>query len=465
MKLVVTLKLLLLAALGIMVPLCSSTGQQGFSPAEIRAVQNFWSAPNRYTSRDAFERSVNGPWQPRLTVEGSTWLWSYGRAARGTTAKLPAGATPPTANPRMKDWDAWIDLRYSMDEYLASVECAGKNGFLATTTPPPDPGPAPDDLVALAGTPPVFVSAAKPALHSIRFDDLVLSFKDNTAVRRKYAYYRFADGVMDGGQPMKGKTIDDLRPLFTKAGVSDSELRVMAAVSLLEGGFDSLNTYDTGYVSVGFIQFASLGKGAGSLGQVLLTMKAANPQAFERDFKRYGLDVDASGTLMALDIESGLTCTGAEANSLIIKDKRLAAVFARAGKVCEPFKIAQIQTAKARYYPADDDVTVTIAGVPRILKVRDIVKTEAGMATLMDRKVNTGEFGNFVEVLNSFCDAYGFTDPTDLALVEYQVVRAMKFRKDYMLAAELSKPRDLGIALSRGGQGRGGSTTGGTTGH
>ena len=463
MKIVLPLKLFVLVIVAAAATWKTMPAQTAFSPAEAAALQSFWSKPGRYQTAEAFGPSTNGPWQARLTPEGSTWLWAYGRAARGTTAKLPTGAVPPTANPRMKDWDAWIEARYATDEFRANVVAATKNGLNVLTAPPPEPGPVPDDLLDLAGEPPVFVAAVKPMVHSIDFGDVRLSFKDNTAVRRKYAYYRFAEGVMDGGSPMKGKTVEELKPLFRKAGVTDSELRVMSAVSLLEGGFDSLNTYDTGYVSVGFIQFASLAKGSGSLGQVLLAHKQADTRSFQADFRRFGIDVEPDGTLVALDIETGNTLSGPAANSQIIKDKRLAAVFARAGKLSEPFKIAQIRVAKDRYYPADDEVTFNMAGAPCKVKVKDVFKTEAGLATLMDRKVNTGEFGDLGNVLTGFSEAYGLTKPEELALLEYQIVRAMRFRKDYMEAADLTKPRDLGIALSRGGQGRSG-TTGGTTG-
>ena len=105
----------------------------------------------------------------------------------------------------------------------------------------------------------------------------------------------------------------------------------MRAVSILEGGFDSVNTYDTGYVSVGFIQFASLKEGGGSLGAVLKNFKAADPLAFASDFHRFGVDVDETGHLVVVDPTSGAVATGAEANARIIEDKRLIAVFGRAG--------------------------------------------------------------------------------------------------------------------------------------
>jgi hypothetical protein len=43
---------------------------------------------------------------------------------------------------------------------------------------------------------------------------------------------------------------EELNRIFAASGLTPVEARVMRAVSLLEGGFDSINTYDTGF-SVG----------------------------------------------------------------------------------------------------------------------------------------------------------------------------------------------------------------------
>ena len=70
-----------------------------------------------------------------------------------------------------------------------------------------------------------------------------------------------------------------LKALFAAAGFTGSEQRVMKAVSRLEGGFDSVNTYDTGFVSIGFIQFITEGEGKGSLLEVLQQEKADQTDA------------------------------------------------------------------------------------------------------------------------------------------------------------------------------------------
>ena len=189
---------------------------------------------------------------------------------------------------------------------------------------------------------------------------------------------------------MRSISGDRIDHLFRLAGVEPKVANVMKAVSALEGGFESVNTYDTGYVSVGFIQFASLKEGAGSLGAMLLRYKTGDATNFDHDFRQYGVDVTSNGQLAVLDPATGQECQGPDANARIIADKRLIAVFGHAGSQSDAFIAAQIAAAKDQFYPGADTVSVMLGGQPQVVKVSDLIASEAGMATLMDRKVNTG---------------------------------------------------------------------------
>ena len=437
-----------------------------FSPEETQSIQKFWSESKRHVVTFLPEADLNGPYAARQTPEGSKWLYDYFKA-RGNAGKIIPGTTPDALNDRQKEWDVWIESQYTWDEWQAKLYSWEMNqretGRSLTPPTPPNnqlpsqPAPIPTDLLKLAGEPPKFVTAVTPRYYKTDFGDFIHAAADNTPIRRKYAYYRFAEGIMDGGEPMKGN-IDKIKPLFAKAGISDSQMRVMGAVSLLEGGFDSINTYDTGYVSVGFIQFASLSGGAGSLGQVMLNMKNSHPDAFNKDFRRFGLDVTPEGALVALNLETGEAKIGPDANTEIINNRRYASLFVRAGRLSEPFKLAQIRVAVDAYYPADDTIIVNIGGAPQTARIKDFIRTEAGMATLMDRKVNTGKYGDFVQICETYAADYGIQQVRDLAKLEYQITRAMKYRKDYMTPEyALSKPRDLGLIPSRGGNRTGGT--------
>jgi hypothetical protein len=435
-----------------------------FTPDEIVQVKNFWSEPNRHVVSFLPDSDINGPYQPRLSPEGSTWLLKYFKA-KGSGGKIVPTETPAANSDRQKVWDAWIDSEYNWDEWQATIRSWDLNQKATgrrlpdpvppTGLKPPQPDPIPADLKQLAGEPPKFVEAVTPRLFKTSFPDFIHIAPDNTKVRRKFAYYRFREGIMDAGTPIRPQ-LDKLVPLFEKAGVDESKLRIFSAVSSLEGGFDSINTYDTGYVSVGFIQFASLGGGSGSLGQVMLDMKKESPVDFQNNFRRFGLDVTPKGELAALNLETGQIKIGSEANAEIINNRRYGSTFVRAGKFCEAFKLAQIRVAMSQYYPAEDTVTVTLNGVPQTGKIKDFITTEAGLATLMDRKVNTGKYGDLVQILENMAADYGFTSLKDFAKLEYQITRAMIWRKDYTGPEyALTKPRDLGLTKSRGGGDRG----------
>ena len=436
-----------------------------FSPEERQTIAQYWDTPDRYVRGFVPDHPTLGSWRARPTCEGSTWLHKYYKTRTGNAKVIP-GQPPAPVTERQKVWDAWIDLRYNRDVFLAESKAREENEkelgrALATPLPKDavDPGAIPPDLKDLVGAPPVFSKALQPGHHTINFHDgKVLSYSDNIATRAKYAYLRFADGVMSGGTRVRTMPKSELDQLLRRAGINESEARVFAAVSLLEGGFDSLNTYDTGFVSVGFIQFASLTAGAGSLGQVLLRHKTLHPNEFQRDFRHFGLDVSPIGQLVALDIDTGIEAVGPDANLVIIRDKRLAAVFQRAGQISTPFRVCQLIIAKESYYPADIPLSVSVNGKTYSGRVRDVFRTEAGIATLMDRKVNTGKLGDLNERLAQVMDYYAFNSLAEASQAEYQLVRMLKYREDYLDDVALSRPRDLSVELSRRGSRSGNRT-------
>lgn len=412
---------------------------------------------DRYSVSLPKDAATNGPWQVRQTVTGSKWLLDYARKL-GESKRLVPTQSAVGQNP----WDQWISKRYAMDAWLAGEFARSSNeqfGVKGKPAPKPaEPGPIPSELLALAGNPPPFLEAVTPRRHSIRFaDGLVLEYNDSTKVRDQYAYYRFHEGVMSVGKRMKDLPAGELDALCKSAGIDESAKRVMQAVSLLEGGFDSVNTYDTGFVSVGFIQFACLTEGGGSLGDMLALMKKESPDAFRQNFRQYGLEVSPEGLLIALDLSTGAELVGPDAAAQIIRDKRLISVFQRAGLQCREFRVAQLRAAKQNFYPADDIVTVTVDGVAMSARVGDIFRSEAGMATMMDRKVNRGKLDPLQSVLSEAMNEYGIKDIALAYTIEAVLIPRLKYRKDALADPSLSKPKapPMPLPASRDG-GRGG---------
>jgi hypothetical protein len=426
-----------------------------FGSNDIRHVQDFWNSPGRFFIQAPPERTTTGPWVVRLSPDGSYWLGNY-NAARGAGKNAVQRAGLPSAE-LQKQWDAWIVAKVNYDRYNAGIAVAEANSrYLGhdvsnTIAGAPDPGPEPDSLVSFAGRPPDFAAAVVPNQYLVNFPDgSSIKIADNPPMRANFPAYRFPQGVMSAGVPVRTMPAEELNGLFDSAGVDPSAQKVMRAVSLLEGGFDSVNTYDTGFVSVGLIQFACLSTGSGSLGHVLQREKANDPEAFQNDFHQYGLDVTDTASLVALDLENGSELTGGQAARQIINDKRLVAVFQHAGQTSRAFRVAQIQIAKEQYFPANDVVSFVSDGQPVQCKVCDFIHSEAGLATLMDRKVNTGKIDPLQSVVSQIALESGCHTPADLSLHEREIVLACKYRKDFTLDNTLTQPAAGPLSSRRG---------------
>jgi len=261
-------------------------------------------------------------------------------------------------------------------------------------------------------------------------------------VSPRYPSYRSDEGVISGGASLKGMPAGELDALMRAAGLTPFEAHVVGAVSRLEGGFDAVNTYDTGFVSVGFIQFITAAGGDGSLASVLAAEKVNAPADFARDFHVRGIDVTPGGPYAAVDPATGAELTGPEAVQKTIHDPRLVAVFQAAGRSSRAFRVAQIQTAKRGYYPADDPITVTMpTGAALTGRVGDVLRSEAGMATAFDRKVNTGHAAPEVAAaVQSVMVAHGLASLADVAPYEREVITALKYRADFLADQTLTQP-------------------------
>jgi len=118
-------------------------------------------------------------------------------------------------------------------------------------------------------------------------------------------------------------------------------------------------------------------------------------------------------------------------------------VFQVAGRSSRAFRVAQIQTAKRGYYPAADPISVTLLGGATLTgRVGDVLRSEAGMATAFDRKVNTGHAAPEVAAaIASVMTAHGLKSLADVAPYEREVVAALKYRADFLADPTLGQPQ------------------------
>jgi hypothetical protein len=435
-----------------------------FSNKERAAIVAYWNAPGHYSLSAPPEAATNGPYVVRLTPEGSTWFPAYQHVVAGAGKSLPPTRdAKPTRGP-YAEWEAWVAARLAYDRAAAQQAADAANKAVLkgmavpenplpslTATPaaqlltpplPTAPGPIPAGLLAACGNPPAFAGVVAPLQYQVTFDksDEVFTYTDNVKLRDRYAYYRFHRGTVAYGTRLKDMPTEERDRLFHAAGFSPSEQKIFGAVSGLEGGFETVQTYDTGYVSIGFIQFVTLAEGKHDLSNVLLQEKTDHADDFEKDFRRFGIDVRPDRSLVVLDPATGAELSGNPAVLKIIDDKRLTAVFQRAGRRT-PFRVAQIKVAKAYYWPDADPVVATLPdGTAVTGRVGDLVKSEAGLAILLDRKINTGNIRLLSDVLCRCMAAHGCKTIADASLYEKEIVSALKYRADFLADTTLGQP-------------------------
>ncbi len=419
-----------------------------FSPAERAQITAFWMQPGRVTHGLPRNIVTNGLWQVRPDPDGSAWLLKYQIAEGAASAPPTLAPTAVQSLPQQQAWHNWVIAAIAWDKYRAQITADQDNERLQVGTQlglegvaPPPPGPMPADLQAACGDAPPFADVVAPQTATVTFDDgSHFTFQDHTDVPLDYAYYRFPTGTDSGGTPVRLMPKPKVDSLFARAGLTEPEANAAKAVSMLEGGFDSVNTYDTGFVSIGFLQFITAGTGNGDLMHVLEREKQDNQAAFNQDFHQYGIDVTPTGILDVVNPDTGSELVGPDAVMAVIRYKRLTAVFVHAGAKSDAFKIAQIETAGADYWPANDPVTVTVNGTVITGLVSDVVHSEAGMTTLFDRKVNRGSINPFPAVLQQVMQEHNLTTIAAAAPYERDIIKLCIYRHNFLKDKDLSQP-------------------------
>ena len=452
-----------------------------FSPAEREKIVSWWQTENRYQIELAEMDGQKGPFTARLNPDASTWLLAYTKAVSGSVKVAPTQTAKASNSGDTKGWEDWLSVRIKHDWQTARAEAQRRNtalltapsetlsaddtnaGSSRTTLPsrgsrkprrgqdsstaiPPHPGPAPQSLIDALGAPPVIASVVAPNRHIIHFDieNRTIEMLDNVRLPERYAYYRFPKGVNSVGASTSntGNETEQTKELFTEAGLSETARKAFTAISKLEGTFEASQTYDTGYVSIGFIQFTTGPDGDGSLIRALVDEKTSSPETFIEDFHRYGIDVTSDGKISVIDPKSGAELIGTDAVKCMVDDPRLVGVFVHAGRYSIKWKAAQVRAAYKVYWPMDAEITLQLAGNPTACKVSDIVQSEAGITTLLDRKINRGNIREFPDVVNRIAKSHGCATLDDIRLYEKEIVAAMRYRVDFLKASDLGQPAD-----------------------
>jgi len=320
---------------------------------------------------------------------------------------------------------------------------------------PPDPGTTPGELSSATVNRRrngrvveiVVGNAPMPAYRKVKDYNVTLpgnegvyTFRDNP-VRSNYKYFTTDTGIAKSGRKIKDRqNIDDL---FDAAGLTEATVKkVMKKVSAEEGGFEGVNTYDTGYISIGCFQFTSQKKGNGSLGDVLREMKRIDPKSFKRYFHDMGIDV-SDHDLIAINLSNGQVLRGEEAVATIIDDKRLTAVFYNVGLKDRSFWVSQLKTGYKQYYIAVQKFEVKEGDVTISGEYGDVLKSEAGKTAIMDFGVQRGVSSakdKFRRKCAELIRIYNINTLEELAKYEVEIIPEVKNRIDILTDPELSQP-------------------------
>ena len=312
---------------------------------------------------------------------------------------------------------------------------------------PPDPGQMPQGI----GHQPPQMTYQAGKEYSIRMpgSNQTITYTDHVMdpIRLGSIYYRQTNGVRVGGRKLNSLPNPD--QLLKDAGITNmAEIKATKAVSAQEAGFEGVNTYDAGYISVGMIQFISGKDGKGSLAAVLARLKANSPGDFSTYFQKFGIDViqdskDHKNVIQAVDPATGEVLTGEKAVQAIIDDKRLTEVFHNAGINSQAFQAAQLQIAHENYYTPDKHFSVTVDGTTISGKMGDVLKSEAGLTAMLDRNVQHGSsVGVFDKAVADVMKQYHVKTLDDLAKYEKLIIPHIQNRIDVLNDPSLGQPSD-----------------------
>ncbi|MBX3111337.1 MAG: hypothetical protein KF857_04945 [Fimbriimonadaceae bacterium] len=410
-----------------------------FGASETAAVRAWWASPDRFRVED---QNPGAPYVAAPTAEGSAWLLAYYKAFYPGQPVMPDRDPTPVTRDQI-DANVWLRRRIDVDYAVAEQEAKALN---EGREPLPDArADTPARVRQLVGEAPRFARPFHARRYTVALPDCTVFTADTPKTRREFPYLRTVGGVDIPGVATGESFWAAAR---RQVGANDQRGRVLQAVARLEGGFDTVNTYDTGRVSVGIVQFAAMAEGRGSLGSVLLAWRNADKAGFVKHLHRFGIDVTPDGALVVIDPATGWELHAAAAAWRVRTDARLAAVLSRAGRLSPGFQAAQVRTAIALFWPGDKRATWTTGGRTYTARLADVFRSDAGMATLLDRSVNTGDVSTVLNVVQGQAVRSGARSAADLAVYEGDFVRALRYRQDFTAVAGLSKP-GAAVASSR----------------
>jgi len=191
--------------------------------------------------------------------------------------------------------------------------------------------------------------------------------------------------------------------LAGRQGADSPSASIIRAVSLNEGRFEAINSWDSNYMSFGMFQWTAGGANApGELAALLHRLEQSSPDAFQEYFGRYGIRVevrDEASTTGELTLNGARLVSDGDKNQL--RQVEWAYRFWRAGHD-DAVRACQFAHATSRIAIVQ---AIRVAG----LTIKDWVSSQYGVALLLDEHVNrpghvapqAGEVSTLEKALNA----------------------------------------------------------------
>ncbi|MFZ2900017.1 MAG: peptidoglycan-binding protein [Saprospiraceae bacterium] len=198
-------------------------------------------------------------------------------------------------------------------------------------------------------------------------------------------FKKFKRGVYTVGKHRPADFIEKNPDQLKSIGLTDSLMRIIAAVSINEGNLEAINTWDDSFLTFGMFQWTiGQGDGKGELPALIKQIKEVNPIVFNNYFGQYGLDVSDPHTdnVYGHFTHNYLLVDHASKKEKLRGDE-WAQRFWEAGQ--DPaVQAVQVKHAASRLWtffwkPGKAPVTY---------RMSDLVSSELGVALLLDNHVN-----------------------------------------------------------------------------
>jgi hypothetical protein len=192
-------------------------------------------------------------------------------------------------------------------------------------------------------------------------------------------------GVYTVGKHKPADFIEKNPEHLKSIGLTDSMMRIIAAVSMNEGNLEAINTWDDSFMTFGMFQWTiGQGEGKGELPALVNLVKETDASAFNKYFSLYGLDISAPHTDRIYGhFTLNYLVVDHPAKKEKLRSEEWAQRFWEAGQdpVVQAVQVKHAASRLGTFY-------WKTGKAPQTFRLSDLVSSELGVALLLDNHVN-----------------------------------------------------------------------------